>query len=564
MARRVQAENLRFAFHNHDWELQPLPDGSMPLDHLLDAVPPRGSAGRPTSPGWSAAATTRWPGSSATPTGSTSVHVKDIAPAGQNEDEDGWADVGHGTLDWAKLWQRSAAAGCTLLIAEHDKPSDAARFAAAASLPAAACRSRLMSDTLRLGILGCGMISDTYLTRAGEFEGLEVVACADIDQKRAQAQASRYGVEALDPEALIASPDIDIVINLTLPTAHAAIGQAVLAAGKHLYAEKPLGRDAARKAASWWRPLPRRPAHRLRPRHLPGRRPSERPPPGRRGRDRPARRRHHRLHEPRHGGLAPQPRPSSSSAAAARSSTSAPTTSPRWSTCSARSAASARSQPVPSRSASSPPSRATASAFRSRCRPTSTVRWSSPAAPSSPSPSPGTSGPSAPTARALRHRGQPAPPRPELLRRCHRHLPQGLAVRARRAAGPGLRQPNRPTRRGTEVADYRIIGVVDMARAIQRGPSAPLLRRAGAARAGGADGARALGRGRGGGPDRDTVLAARSADGSVLTRFDPARWSRGRHYARSTGACPLLRCVYSPASVAAPWARPFAPLRLKS
>ena len=58
----------------------------------------------------------------------TSVHVKDLAPAGENEDEDGWADVGHGTMDWAKLWQRSAAAGCTLLIAEHDKPSDAARF----------------------------------------------------------------------------------------------------------------------------------------------------------------------------------------------------------------------------------------------------------------------------------------------------------------------------------------------------------------------------------------------------------------------------------------------------
>jgi predicted dehydrogenase len=98
-----------------------------------------------------------------------------------------------------------------------------------------------MSDTLRLGVLGCGVISDTYLTRAGEFEGLEVVACADIDQKRAQAQASRYSVKALDPEALIASPDIDLVINLTPPTAHAAIGRAVLAAGKHLYAEKPLG-----------------------------------------------------------------------------------------------------------------------------------------------------------------------------------------------------------------------------------------------------------------------------------------------------------------------------------
>ncbi len=98
-----------------------------------------------------------------------------------------------------------------------------------------------MSQTLRLGVLGCGVISDTYLTRAAEFEGLEVVACADVDPKRAQAQASRYDVKALDPDALIASPDIDLVINLTPPTAHAAVGRAVLAAGKHLYAEKPLG-----------------------------------------------------------------------------------------------------------------------------------------------------------------------------------------------------------------------------------------------------------------------------------------------------------------------------------
>lgn len=98
-----------------------------------------------------------------------------------------------------------------------------------------------MSGTLRLGVLGCGVISDTYLTRASEFAGLEVVACADIDPKRAEAQASRYGVKALDPDALIASPDIDLVINLTPPKAHAALGKAVLAAGKHLYAEKPLG-----------------------------------------------------------------------------------------------------------------------------------------------------------------------------------------------------------------------------------------------------------------------------------------------------------------------------------
>jgi predicted dehydrogenase len=94
---------------------------------------------------------------------------------------------------------------------------------------------------LRVGVLGCGNISDTYLTRSAEFDALEVVACADVDQARAEAQGSRYGVRALSPEALLADPEVELVINLTPPTAHAEVGKAVLAAGKHLYAEKPLG-----------------------------------------------------------------------------------------------------------------------------------------------------------------------------------------------------------------------------------------------------------------------------------------------------------------------------------
>ncbi|MGP9818700.1 Gfo/Idh/MocA family protein [Salinarimonas sp. NSM] len=95
--------------------------------------------------------------------------------------------------------------------------------------------------TLRAGVLGCGNISDTYLSRARAFEGVEIVACADTDAGRASAQAERYGVRALAPEALLADPGVDIVINLTPPKAHAAVGAGVIAAGKHLYSEKPLG-----------------------------------------------------------------------------------------------------------------------------------------------------------------------------------------------------------------------------------------------------------------------------------------------------------------------------------
>jgi sugar phosphate isomerase/epimerase len=60
----------------------------------------------------------------------TAIHVKDLAPAGQNADEDGWADPGHGTLDWQKLHQAiKAKTKAKYFVAEHDKPSDAIRFA---------------------------------------------------------------------------------------------------------------------------------------------------------------------------------------------------------------------------------------------------------------------------------------------------------------------------------------------------------------------------------------------------------------------------------------------------
>ena len=57
------------------------------------------------------------------------VHVKDIAPTGQNIDEDGWADVGMGMLPWPTLWDKCIAAGAEIMIAEHDNPSDFERFA---------------------------------------------------------------------------------------------------------------------------------------------------------------------------------------------------------------------------------------------------------------------------------------------------------------------------------------------------------------------------------------------------------------------------------------------------
>lgn len=131
IARRAAEEGLRFAFHNHHWEVEKLPDGSLPLDLLLDA-------GAADGLGWQA--DLAWLVRGGDDPGTRldrhrdrlmSVHVKDIAPAGAAMDEDGWADVGHGVLDWNELWGRSMAGGeeAPLMVAEHDKPADAARFA---------------------------------------------------------------------------------------------------------------------------------------------------------------------------------------------------------------------------------------------------------------------------------------------------------------------------------------------------------------------------------------------------------------------------------------------------
>jgi predicted dehydrogenase len=98
----------------------------------------------------------------------------------------------------------------------------------------------------RVGIVGTGVISGTYLEHLGKLPGVEVVAVADLDVSRAQVIADQHeGVRALTSEDLIADPEVDIVLNLTIPAAHAPVHQAALQAGKHVYGEKPLAVDRA-------------------------------------------------------------------------------------------------------------------------------------------------------------------------------------------------------------------------------------------------------------------------------------------------------------------------------
>ena len=121
----VRAAGLRFAYHNHDFEFRPLSDGTLPFEHLMqDGVLWEADlawvvkADADPKP-WLERFKGRVP----------FIHVKDIAPTGEKTDEDGWADVGEGTLDWSALWRAAVFAGAEVMVAEHDNPSDGERFA---------------------------------------------------------------------------------------------------------------------------------------------------------------------------------------------------------------------------------------------------------------------------------------------------------------------------------------------------------------------------------------------------------------------------------------------------
>jgi predicted dehydrogenase len=99
-----------------------------------------------------------------------------------------------------------------------------------------------MRDRVKVGIIGCGNISGTYLERmCNTFEILDVVACADIVEERARAKAEEYpGVKPMGIDELLADPEIEIVVNLTVPKAHAEVALGAIKAGKSVHNEKPL------------------------------------------------------------------------------------------------------------------------------------------------------------------------------------------------------------------------------------------------------------------------------------------------------------------------------------
>lgn len=123
----IRDAGLGYGWHNHDFEFSALPDGTLPIEHLAEASP---EIDLELDLAWIHVAghnpvtwIERFSGRI------LAAHMKDRASEGQNADEDGWADVGHGVMDWATIAAALKAANVPRFILEHDNPSDAERFA---------------------------------------------------------------------------------------------------------------------------------------------------------------------------------------------------------------------------------------------------------------------------------------------------------------------------------------------------------------------------------------------------------------------------------------------------
>lgn len=124
-APRLADVGLTLAYHNHDWDFRPLEDGRTPMDLVLAGPAVYWQA----DVAWIARAgvnVTAW--LSKYEERLVSCHIKDIAPEGKNLDEDGWTDVGDGTMDWKQLWKRCRATPAYWMVIEHDNPKHFERF----------------------------------------------------------------------------------------------------------------------------------------------------------------------------------------------------------------------------------------------------------------------------------------------------------------------------------------------------------------------------------------------------------------------------------------------------
>lgn len=98
---------------------------------------------------------------------------------------------------------------------------------------------------MKIGIVGCGVISDRYFEGLARSAHLAVKSCYDLNPENAARKAAQFGVEAVSYDSMLADEEIGLVVNLTVPAAHAEISIRALEAGKHVYSEKPVAASVA-------------------------------------------------------------------------------------------------------------------------------------------------------------------------------------------------------------------------------------------------------------------------------------------------------------------------------
>ncbi len=96
-------------------------------------------------------------------------------------------------------------------------------------------------DAVGVAVVGSGNISEIYLSNLKRFPHLKLLGISDLDLSKAKTKADEHGISAFSVEEALSHPEVDIVLNLTVPLAHAEVTTRALTAGKHVYVEKPLG-----------------------------------------------------------------------------------------------------------------------------------------------------------------------------------------------------------------------------------------------------------------------------------------------------------------------------------
>ena len=127
VAKPILDAGLTFAWHNHDFEFNALDSGEMPLEFILRD---ENGVSLELALAWvvvGGESPSEWVKKYADRL--VSVHLKDIAPKGECVSEDGWADVGHGTMNWSIIMDSVRKTQCKYFVMEHDNPNDDIRFA---------------------------------------------------------------------------------------------------------------------------------------------------------------------------------------------------------------------------------------------------------------------------------------------------------------------------------------------------------------------------------------------------------------------------------------------------